>query len=416
MDHPTDWVDSIVLVEKGDGSICVCLDPKDLNKAIKSEFTQLPTLKEIMLMMARATRFSKIDASLGYWQIALDEESLNLLAFNMPFGRYKFKRLPFGVHCTSEVFDKCIIKIIDGLRGCAHIKDNILVWGKDKEHHDQNLRAVMDRIQKFGLKLNKSKCAFGLNQLKYCGHIFSKKGIKADPSKTEAITNMPTPESPADIHRFLGMVQYMAKFVPNLVSNSSVLRQLLVKDAKWEWTEEHTKQFHDLQLLVTNSPVLKYFDPNLPVKLLVDASKSDLGSVLLQLHKDDWHLVAFASRALSKTERRYSQIEKETLAVIYASEKFNQFVYGCRFLVKSDHKPLQSIFKRNINKAPPRIQRLLLCLQKYDIDLIFSPGNSIPVPDMLLQDYLPNTEEDDKSLEYQVHLVVSNLPVSKPKL
>ena len=201
--------------------------------------------------------------------------------------------------------------------------------------------------------------------------------------------------------------------MPNLASNSSALRQLLVKDANWEWTEEHTKQFSDLQFLVTNSPVLKYFDPNLPVKLSVDAG---LGSVLLQLHKDDWHPVAFASRALSKTERRYSQIEKETLAVVYASEKFNQFVYGRRFLVESDHKPLQSIFKRNINKAPPRIQRLLLRLQKYDIDLVFSPGNSIPVPDALSRAYLPNTEEDDKSPEYQIHLLVSNLPISEPKL
>ena len=227
---------------------------------------------------------------------------------------------------------------------------------------------------------------------------------------------MPTPESPADLHRFLGMVQYLAKFVPNLANNSSALRQLLVKDANWEWTEEHTKQFHDLQFLVTNSPVLKYLDPNLPVKLSVDASKLGLGSVLLQLHKDDWDPVAFASRALSKTERRYSQIEKETLAVVYASEKFNQFVYGRRFLVESDHKPLQSIFKRNINKAPPQIQRLLLRLRKYDIDLIFSPGNSIPVPDVLSRAYLPNTKEDDKSLEYQIHLLVSNLPISEPKL
>ena len=100
------------------------------------------------------------------------------------------------------------------------------------------------------------------------------------------------------------LVQYLATFVPNLASNSSALRQLLVKNVKWEWTEEHTKQFHDLQLLVTNSPVLKYFDPNSPVKLSVDASKSSLGSVLLQFHKDDWHPAAFASRALSKTERR----------------------------------------------------------------------------------------------------------------
>ena len=118
-------------------------------------------------MMAGATRFSKTDASSGYWQIAFDKESSNLLAFNAPFGRYKFKRLPFGVHCASEVFDKRIAEIIDGLLGCAHIQDDILVWGKDKDDHDQNLRAVMNRIQKSSLKL--------------CGHIFSDKGVKADP-------------------------------------------------------------------------------------------------------------------------------------------------------------------------------------------------------------------------------------------
>ena len=133
VNHPTDWVNNIVLVEKSDGSIHICLDPKDLNKAIKREFTQLPTPEEIMSMMAGATRFSNIDASSRYWQIALDKESLNLLAFNTPFGRYKFKRLPFErLHCTSEVFDKRIVKIIDGLPGCAHIQDNILVWGKNK--------------------------------------------------------------------------------------------------------------------------------------------------------------------------------------------------------------------------------------------------------------------------------------------
>ena len=138
-----------------------------------------------MSMMAGATGFSKIDASSEYWQTALDEESVNLLAFNMPFCRYKYKRLPFGIHCASEVFEKRI----------AHIQNDILVWGKDKEDHDQNLLAVMDRIQESGLELNKSKCAFGLNQLKYCSHISSDKGVKADPSAIEAITNMPTPES-----------------------------------------------------------------------------------------------------------------------------------------------------------------------------------------------------------------------------
>ena len=120
------------------------------------------------------------------------------------------------------------------------------------------------------------------------------------------------------------MITYLAKFVKNLSSKSSLLRKLLEKDTPWEWTDEHTKQFRDLQLLVTDSPVLKYFDQNLPTKVSVDASKAGLGAVLLQLHRDDWHPVAYASRAMSKSERNYSQIEKEMLAVVYGSDRFNQ--------------------------------------------------------------------------------------------
>ena len=148
----------------------------------------------------------------------------------------------------------------------------------------------------------------------------------------------------------------------------------------------------------------------------VAASKARLGAVLLQLHRDDWHPVAYPSRAMSKSERNYSQIEKETLAVVYGSDQFNQYVYGRRYIVESEHKPLQSIFQRNIDKAPPRIQRLPLRLQRYDIDLTFTPGRDIPVPDTLSRAYLPNSDIEDESLEYQVHLPTNNLPVSQPKL
>ena len=167
---------------------------------------------------------------------------------------------------------------------------------------------------------------------------------------------------------------------------------------------------------MTDSPVLKYFDQNLPIKVSVDASKAGLGAILLQLHRDDWHPVTYTSRAMSKSERNYSQIEKEMLAVVYGSDWFNQYVYGRRYIIESDHKLLQSIFQRNIDKAPPRIQCLLLRLQCYDIDLTFTPGCDIPVPDTLSRAHLPNSDIEDESLEYQVHLLINNLLMSQPKL
>ena len=353
VDKPTDWVNSIVIVEKSNGDIRLCLDPKDLNRAVKREFSQMPTAEEIMSQMSGATIFSKLDASAGYWQVKVDEASSDLLAFNTPFGRFKFKRLPFGVHCASEVFSKRISEILDGLDGVAHIQDDIIVWGTDQENHDNNLSKVLERIKESGLKLNKKKCEFGIREIKYVGHIFSDKGLCIDPSKVEAIRNMPVPQTVAEVHRFLGMVAYLGKFIPNLSSNTAELRKLLETKENWNWTDQHTKQFRNLQQLVSQSPVLKYFNQELPTKVSVDASKSGLGAVLLQAQDDIWCPVAYASRALTKAEQNYSQIEKETLAVVFGTEHFNQYIYGRAFLDESDHKPLQPILKRNIDKAPP---------------------------------------------------------------
>ena len=155
-----------MIVEKSNGDIRVCLDLKDLNRAVKREFSQLPRAEEIMSQMSGATIFSKLDASAGYWQVKVDEASSDLLAFNTPFDRFKFKRLPFGVHCASEVHSKRISEILDGLDGVAHIQNDIIVWGTDQENHDDDLSKVLERIKESGLKLNNQKCEFGIREIK----------------------------------------------------------------------------------------------------------------------------------------------------------------------------------------------------------------------------------------------------------
>ena len=166
---------------------CVCLDPRDLNQAIKSQHYQLPTAEDILSQMAGAKYFSKLDASSGYWQLKLDEESSKLLAFHTPFGRYKFKRLPFGVNCASEIFQAEVTEILEGLEGCANAQDDIVVWGDTKDNHDRRLKNVLSRIRFSGLKLNRSKFIFGSNQIMYLGQLLTSKGVKADPQKVSAI-------------------------------------------------------------------------------------------------------------------------------------------------------------------------------------------------------------------------------------
>ena len=231
----------------------------------------------------------------------------------------------------------------------------------------------------------------------------------------KAILEMPHPQSKQDLRRFMGMVTYLGEFLPNLSTISTPLRQLLQEDILWHWTDEHSSAIPSIKKLITQSPVLKYFDPKLDTKLSVDASKSGLGGVLLQKHDSDWFPVAYASRAMTPCERNYAQIEKETLAIVFGTEKFH-YLYGERFVIETDHKPFQPILSKSITKAPPRIQRFLLQLQRYDFNVEFTPGKYLFIADALSRAYLNDSPKSEiPEVEYQVHFVISNLPISRSK-
>ena len=181
--EPTDWVSSLVMVEKPNGKLRVCLDPRDLNKAIKRHHFKLPTAEELFAEMSGAKYFTKLDASNGYWQIKVDNESSKLLTFSTPFGRYKFKRMPFGIKSASEVFQQSV----EGIHGVKNSQDDIIIWGESIDELDKRTNEVLSAIQDSGMKLNKNKCVFRGEQVTFLGHILSGNGISPDPSKVEAI-------------------------------------------------------------------------------------------------------------------------------------------------------------------------------------------------------------------------------------
>ena len=170
-----------------------CVDPSDLNQAIKQHHVQLPMMDEILSQLSGACCFTKLDASNGYWQVCLDDESSHLLAFNTPFGRHRFKRMAYGIHSASEVFQVKVAQIIKGIEGCLNSQDDILIWADSKEEHDRRVHQVLLKVRDSGLKLNKSKCVFGMTELKFLGHIISERGIEPDPEKVSAIVDMPLP-------------------------------------------------------------------------------------------------------------------------------------------------------------------------------------------------------------------------------
>jgi hypothetical protein len=346
VDQPTDWVNSMVTVIKPHKTR-ICLDPRNLNEAIKREHFPLPTIEEVTARMPNAKVFSVLDAKSGFWQIPLDEASSLLCTFNTPHGRYKFKRLPFGIKSAPEVFQKHMKQLLEGLEGVEVIMDDMLVWGENNEQHNERLIKLLERLRAIGLQLNKDKCKIGLTEIPYIGHLLSEQGVKPDPSKVDAIINMSGPTNKQDLQRFMGMLAYLSKFIPNMAEESAPLRRLLEKNVQWHWSDEHQKSLDSLKTLLTKAPVLKYYAINEPLVLSVDASSEGLGAVLLQSQQP----VAYASKPLTECQKRYAQIEKELLAILYGCEHFHQYIYGRTVVVETDHKPLEAIVTKPLKTS-----------------------------------------------------------------
>ena len=266
--------------------MCVCLDPKDLNAAIKRTYHRTPTVEEISHRLEGAQIFSKLDVKSGYWAIGLDQESSSFTSFNAPSGRYRFKRMPLGICVAQDAFQEKMDAILSGCKGTMHITDDILVFGKSLEDHDNNLHNLMKRAGKCGLVCYPEKCTIRTREAKFFGMIYTPEGIQPDPNKTEEIANLPSPKCVKDLQQFLGMVQYLASYTPNLSEKTDILRELTKKDIQWLWTPTHEDAYQAIKKQICNTVMLSYYNPALDTKIQVDASKKGLGAALIQIDKE----------------------------------------------------------------------------------------------------------------------------------
>ena len=382
VDEPTPWVNQIAIVQKKSGDIRICIDPRELNRALKREHFTMPILEESLHELSKSRYFSKADLANGYWHCKLDKESSMLTTFQTPFGRFRFLRLPFGLNVSAEIFQKKLLENLEGLNGVICIADDCQIHGVDEANHDDNFDKFLTRCKEMGIKLNKNdnKLVVKQPQTTFMGHITTKDGLRIDPEKIRAIQDLPTPTNKDELRRFLGMVNFLAKYVPNHSEEAHPLQQLLKDEVTWNWSSEQEKAFDKLKSLLVSAPCLAYYDPEKELVLQNDASDYGIGSVLLQ----EGRPIAYASRKLKSAERDgYAPIEKEMAAVLFGLTKFHHQTYGREVTVITDHQPLVSIKAKALAKAPRRLRNFILQTQDYNYKLVYKPGKELVLPDTL---------------------------------
>ena len=380
---PTEWCSPMVIAKKGNGKIRICTDLTKLNAAVKREIHPMATV-EGSLSKIKGNIFSKLDANSGFWQIPLEKKCWALTTFLTPWGRYYYKKLPFGLTSAPEIFCKEISKILKDCKGLIVHVDDVLVMGMDAYEHDRNLKTVLNKIVESGLTLNKNKCVFRKEEVDFLGFKITSKGIKAG-QKVQGIIDIPTPTSVKSVRSFLGMINQFSRFNPNISEYSAPLRELLRKDCSWIWDTKQEESFRILKEELQNTKTLSYFDVNKKTILTTDASDHGIGAILTQEDENgNRKMIGAASRSLSDTEKRYATIEKEALGVVWALERFNYYIVGAPIYVETDHKPLITLLgSKEIEKVPIRIQRYRIRLMRYAVNMKYIPGKNNIIADTL---------------------------------
>ncbi|UYV82094.1 K02A2.6-like [Cordylochernes scorpioides] len=409
VEEPTEWCAGMVAVSKPGGKIRICVDLTKLNQYIRRENYPLPATEHIL---GNACYFSKLDANSGFWQFGLAKESQKLTTFITPFGRFFFKRIPFGITSAPEIFQRKMTQLLGNIEGVVCFMDDIVVYGSSLEEHNERVRQVLKKIQEEGMTLNPEKCQFGVKTVKFLGHILSSEGLFIDEEKLDAITKMEAPRSTKELKSFLGMVNYLGKFIPNLADKLQPLNSLLSTKNEWVWDEPQKKSFNLLKQELVSRPNLALFDPSRTTIVSADASSFGIGGVLRQ-EQPDGSLKPIAY----KRKKRYSQIEKEGLAIVWTCDRLKDYVTGIKIHIETDHKPLIAIFtSKSLEDMTPRLQRLKMRMMRYSYQISHIAGKKQTVADMLSRKPMSKPHKDELEEELSSYIQSIEFPATEERL
>ena len=380
------WASPVVLVDKKDPSEGprFCVDFTHLNKVTKKDAYPIPLIRDIFDQLQGATVFSTLDLKSGFHQLPLHPDDQEKTAFVCHRGLFHWTRLPMGLCNASQLFQRAMEVVFKGLIGriCMLYIDDIVCYSKSEEEHVEHLQMLFERLRQFNLRLNPSKCVFGLKQVKLLGYIVSEEGLKADPDKVSAILRMKAPGSIPEVRSFLGMAGYYRTCIPDFARTSEPLVELTRKNARFHWTGRHQLAFDHLKEALASDQVMAHPRTDQPYLLYTDACDYAVGAILCQ--KDDQGVerpIVYLSKQLSETQRRWATIEKEAYAVVYALKQLRPYLWGASFRTMTDHKPLTSLFTKDMNNT--KIQRWAVLLAEYNCRVEYHKGRLNVRADML---------------------------------
>ena len=390
------WSSPVVLVRKKDGSFRFCVDYRKLNSITKSDVYPLPNIDDALSSFNGARFFSTLDCNSGYWQIEIDEKDREKSAFITQDGLYEFKAMPFGLKNAPSCFQRVMDVVLAGLKwgDCLVYLDDVIVFGSSLDEMIVRLSSVFERFITYGLTLKASKCIFGADRVLFLGHTIDREGIKLDPAKVSAITEFSRPNKLRELRSFLGLCSYYRKFVSHFSTIVKPLTILTKKDQKFVWGSDQERAFELIKSELSSYPVLAHFDSKKDVKIRTDASGYGLGAAILQKEGNVFKPIAYASRMLNESELNYTISEKECLAVVYAVEKFEQFLSSKHFEIESDHCALCWLSSKS--KLPKRLHRYSLILQEYNYTIKYRSGSSHKDVDCLSRYPVDPPSEGDK--------------------